>query len=301
MGEPAPNAIEPPEPHCRNCGAAAPGAYCARCGQETRLRVPTLREFAREAGGRYVALDGVLWRTLGALLLRPGFLTREYLAGRRRRYVRPFRLYLAASLVCFLVVGIAAQQAVVIDAAGTSGPTERSAKPSHGGAADATADDVVIDLPGVLKPVEATLRERVQSFLALTGPQRARQILAGIRHNAPYAMFVLVPAFALLLKLAYAPRGGPPQRPRRYGEHLVFTVHNHAFFFFAMAAIALVPRPIPWLIWAWIPIYFTVALRAVYGGGWRGTALRSVALALAYLPLIGATVGLLVVAAVLIG
>jgi hypothetical protein len=36
--------------------------------------------------GRYVALDGRLWRTLGALLFRPGFLTREYLAGRRRRF-----------------------------------------------------------------------------------------------------------------------------------------------------------------------------------------------------------------------
>jgi hypothetical protein len=71
---------------CRNCGATVDGAYCATCGQETALRLPTLREFLREAAGRYVALDGRFWRTVFALLARPRFLTREYLAGRRRRY-----------------------------------------------------------------------------------------------------------------------------------------------------------------------------------------------------------------------
>ena len=64
----------------------------------------------REAGGRYVALDGRLWKTLGALLFRPGFLTREYFAGRRRRYIRPARLFLVASLLMFaalrIVVGL---------------------------------------------------------------------------------------------------------------------------------------------------------------------------------------------------
>ena len=49
----------------------------------------------REATGRYVAFDGRLWKTLSALLFRPGFLTREYLAGRRRRYIRPARLFLS--------------------------------------------------------------------------------------------------------------------------------------------------------------------------------------------------------------
>ncbi|MBP6369125.1 MAG: DUF3667 domain-containing protein, partial [Burkholderiales bacterium] len=74
---------------CRNCGAEAPGAYCPSCGQETALELPRAGQFMREAAGRYVALDGRMGRTLFALLFRPGFLTREYLAGRRKRYVRP--------------------------------------------------------------------------------------------------------------------------------------------------------------------------------------------------------------------
>ena len=54
-------------------------------------------EFLHEFVGHYVALEGTLWRTLGLLLRHPGRLTREYLDGRRRRYVLPLRLYLTAS------------------------------------------------------------------------------------------------------------------------------------------------------------------------------------------------------------
>ena len=57
----------------------------------------------RDAAGRYVAFDGRMWRTLVPLLCRPGFLTREYLAGRRRRYIRPARLVLVLAIVMFAV------------------------------------------------------------------------------------------------------------------------------------------------------------------------------------------------------
>jgi hypothetical protein len=77
--------------------------YCPNCGQETNLALPTVRAMLREAAGRYVALDGRMWRTLAALLFRPGFLTREYLAGRRRRYIRPARLFLVLSLALLVV------------------------------------------------------------------------------------------------------------------------------------------------------------------------------------------------------
>ena len=78
---------------CRNCGTPVQDAYCPHCGQETTIALPTARAFLREAAGRYVALDGRTWRTIAGLVV-PGFLTREYLAGRRRRYVRPGRLFL---------------------------------------------------------------------------------------------------------------------------------------------------------------------------------------------------------------
>ena len=83
---------------CRNCGTQAPLKFCPECGQETALHPPTLGEFLHEFVGHYVALEGALWRTLRLLLTRPGRLTREYLEGRRRRYVLPLRLYLTCQL-----------------------------------------------------------------------------------------------------------------------------------------------------------------------------------------------------------
>src|ERR1700761_5250521 len=89
---------------CRNCGHQAPLEFCPACGQETALHPPTLVEFLHEFVGHYVALEGTLWQTLKLLLTRPGRLTREYLGGRRRRYVLPLRLYLTCSFLFFLVV-----------------------------------------------------------------------------------------------------------------------------------------------------------------------------------------------------
>ncbi len=99
---------------CRNCNAPTTGEYCATCGQETRIKLPTARVFLREAMGRYVALDGRLWRTLAALLFHPGFLTREYLLGRRRRYIRPARLFLVLSLALFAAIRFFADVPVII-------------------------------------------------------------------------------------------------------------------------------------------------------------------------------------------
>jgi len=99
---------------CRNCGGviAAGDEFCRHCGQETHIGLPTARQFMREAAGRYVALDGRLWRTIRALA-HPGLLTREYLDGRRRRYVRPGRLFLVTSIVAFTVIRFATHDHVV--------------------------------------------------------------------------------------------------------------------------------------------------------------------------------------------
>ena len=306
-----------PAPRCRNCGAPAADAYCPCCGQETRARLPTLREFTREAAGRYVALDGTLWRTLGGLLARPGFLTREYLAGRRRRFVRPFRLYLGASLLCFLVVGFAIERAeVTVDGlppppSGAGTPAARSGPatppPAGPGAKaqvpdpDFVVDGSIVALPGALKPAGEVIDRRLKRFVGLPSAERMNELRTGMRHNAPYAMFVLVPAFALLLKLAYPRSRRLPQRPGLYGEHLVFAVHNHAFLFVALTLIALLPQPFAALLWAWVLAYFVLALRAVYGGGWPGTLLRGAMLFVVYVPLVAIVAGLLVVAVVLIG
>ena len=92
---------------CASCGHAIDGAYCSRCGEEvldpTKL---TLRHFlTRTVVHELFNFDGKIWRTLGLLLFRPGFLALEYAAGRRRAYVNPVRVLLVAIIVYVLAQG----------------------------------------------------------------------------------------------------------------------------------------------------------------------------------------------------
>ncbi len=88
---------------CLNCGATLRGQYCGNCGQRGRSRLISLWELIRDAFGDLFELDSRLWRTVTPLLIRPGLLTADYLAGRRARYMPPFRMYLVLSLVFFVV------------------------------------------------------------------------------------------------------------------------------------------------------------------------------------------------------
>ena len=89
--------------HCLNCGASLGGQYCGQCGQRATSRLISLWELIRDAFGDLFELDSRLWQTLVPLLARPGRLTRDYLEGRRARFMPPFRMYLVMSLVFFLV------------------------------------------------------------------------------------------------------------------------------------------------------------------------------------------------------
>ncbi len=88
---------------CLNCGTTLGGQYCGNCGQRASSRLISVWELLRDAFGDLLELDSRLWRTLLPLLARPGRLTRDYLEGRRARYMPPFRMYLVLSIVFFLI------------------------------------------------------------------------------------------------------------------------------------------------------------------------------------------------------
>ena len=95
-----------PDTPCLNCGRALPGAYCPQCGQKAGpLRQP-VHHFVRDAFLEFFGIDGRIWPTLGALLFKPGTLTREYLAGRRQTYLRPLRVYLVSTLSFFFLLSV---------------------------------------------------------------------------------------------------------------------------------------------------------------------------------------------------
>lgn len=100
-----------PDEPCLNCGDPSYGNYCPSCGQRKVEVQVSVRTMMRDVLEDQLALSGALPRTLFALLFRPGHLTNEYIRGRIVSYIAPFRLYLVASVLFFLIfsfIGLAA-------------------------------------------------------------------------------------------------------------------------------------------------------------------------------------------------
>jgi len=253
---------------CLDCGATLTGTYCAACGQRASELNRPIRELVLEWLDGIWSFDRRLLRTLGPLICRPGLLTLEYLAGRRRRYVEPIKLYLAFSLVLFLLMGVSGYSVVI---AGTAG-SEQSA-PIR----------VILDEPGAGS--EAGQADRQSPIVALLlrqyedSPERFNQTFL---NRLARTVILLVPIFALILKLLY--------RRELYVKHLIMSLHTHAFGFIVIS-LALLPdlvlgRPAG----STMPIgnlvvigYTFLAMRRVYGQSRLRTTAKLVALLLSYL------------------
>jgi hypothetical protein len=81
--------------NCPECAAPLVGEYCHRCGEKfPNAHDLTMKHFLHHGLHELTHFDSKIFRTVQALIFRPGLLTVEYLAGRRKRYVLPLRLFL---------------------------------------------------------------------------------------------------------------------------------------------------------------------------------------------------------------
>ena len=89
---------------CPNCNAAKRGRFCAVCGQNDRNYQRSVYPVVADMLAETFEADSRLWRTIGVLFARPGFLSLEFSRNRRARYLSPFRLYLFTSIAFFFVL-----------------------------------------------------------------------------------------------------------------------------------------------------------------------------------------------------
>ena len=294
------------------------------------LHPPSLMEFAHEFIGHYVALEGKLWRTLGKLFFVPGELTREYLHGRKLRYVLPLRLYLTVSFVFFVVLASlggkappakSPANAMPYDAAPILAEFDRQwaqslpNAPDHKSRveADAVLDASLAELrrneqtrrindsqySSKLTTCDATLawcawmQGRITDRLGgMTRQEMARYLKSRVMAYAPYAIFLLLPVLAALIQCAYW------SRKMFYGEHLVFALHIQAFYFFTLAAVLLLPESLWPYLGGMTLLYTATALQRVFGGRWWTLVVRSIFLAIAYTMLVLLVALLVMLAAV---
>jgi len=191
-------------------------------------------EFVREMLTELLDFDGRMLRSMKLLLTRPGFLSYQYINGRRVAYTSPIRIYVVISLVFFFVLPLIL-------------PGSSMTSPDH---------EFSVDLYSK-------------------------------------GMFLLLPVFALLLKIFY-------RRPF-YIDHLIFTVHLFSAMFIVFAILlsieTLADRYILVMLVQVILLicmlaYFVIALHTFYRESWPKSILKFFALQLIFLPVLAITIEL---------
>jgi hypothetical protein len=278
---------------CLNCGVPLTGPFCAACGQRDVPPYPSVRDLVVDAFWELSGWDGRFASTVRTLVQRPGMLTREFLEGRRARFISPLRLYLMASLVYFVLA--AAAPSVVLNSkdleelgvrtgSNTGGKVQLS-RPERVGRAASGA----LTSQQALSPAErdSALKD-IAKAPALMRPflQRVVADPAGFKRSIletmPRMLFALLPIFAGIVALFY--------RGRKYPEHLYFAIHFHAFVFLALGVSALFKfTRLPalaaiagFITVVWIPVYATLAFRRVYGGSLARTLAKEAVIVAIY-------------------
>ncbi len=270
---------------CQNCGNQVTQRYCGACGQRAEPPVHSLVHFSQVAAEDLTHADSRLWRTLGALLYRPGFLTVEFLAGRRARYLPPVRLYLVLSVAFFLFAAATQPKLAVLQFSDDgksvrpvliagSAPGETPAQRAQRLCKDANYDG----------PWSARLQPAFRNACFKAVADEGRELQVAFLHNVPRAMFVFLPLLAGMMMLLY-------WKPRHYYvEHLLLLVHNHACVFLTtMLAVALtrllhpLAGAIQFAVFVYLAWYIFRSMRVAYRQGRLLTGAKFVVLALCYL------------------
>ena len=360
---PAPAA---PGAACQNCGAVLLGQHCYACGQPVKGLVRHFGSILGDFFDTVLNIDSRVFRTLGPLLLKPGYLSNEYFEGRRVRYVSPVRLFVFLSIVTFFVaamavdfgdgnVNIGNSDNDDLASATTVAEVERRRDAALAGLAKARegagdAPGAGVGLGAAETAVRTTAETRIRQLReaeargepppapthdglrfndlpwdAKTNPveigwlpgfandginrlvSRANANVARFQQDpnlfkdaafsvVPTTLFVLLPLFALMLKLAYL------FKRRLYMEHLIVALHSHAFLCLAVLSMVLLATAedavagsavavgaldlLEAALWIWMPLYLLLMQKRVYRQGWLMTLLKYFVLGLCYTVLI---------------
>jgi hypothetical protein len=88
---------------CLNCKADLHGLYCHVCGQANTEPKESAWYLVTHFFYDITHFDGKFFTTAKDLITKPGFLSREYMQGRRTSYLNPVRMYVFTSAFFFII------------------------------------------------------------------------------------------------------------------------------------------------------------------------------------------------------
>ena len=285
---------------CLNCGHTLGEIYnfCPHCGQENNDNNVTFGTFVSEFFANYLSFDSRIGRSIKPFLLRPGFLTNQFNEGKRVRYVHPLRLYLIISVFFFFMTSLLIQRSVeeastdlvTLQEDSTTSELRLWLQFRRVLEEESLTDQEVLD--SLQRLVADTVVEETYSLdsntVARFGFHQIRRVvqkdidifLSFLIQNLPVMMFLLIPLFALLLRLFYLRK----RRGILYVQHLVHALHIHAFGFFVYTVLLLsyllsttitsVAGELNLLALLLIGVYVYLSFLNVYHQGWFKTFVK---------------------------
>lgn len=240
-------------------------------------RIPRFGSLAGDAWNELTGYDGRIMATLRGLM-RPGFLTREYLNGHRAHYLPPVRVYLFVSLIYFVIAASVPDEIATSQPGSIAGPGGmRIGVTEMDGDRRISAEDrdellkQLDTAPWYLRPMIRAVAEDPSGF-------RVRMFTI-----MPRVFFALLPVFAAIVALFY--------RRRHFPTALVFAVHLHAavFIIFSISeglkftGNLRLAEGVGAILTIIFVVYALKSFRAVYGGGWPITIAKALGICLLYL------------------
>ncbi len=267
---------------CLNCNAGLVGRYCHKCGQENREPKESVWHFVTHFVNDFTHFDGKFFTTLKDLLFRPGFLSREYMLGKRERYLNPIRMYLFTSFIFFLIflsvihlpepsLKVDDTELEVIKKMPDKEFNEMTAKLNNGKPMSRNRFNAFVDsvhasdtLSFAQSPVNAgadsipTGKSWIDNYINTKLQQlntkysgnksgTIKDFIEGFTHRFPQMLFISLPFVAFLLKLLYI-----RQKEYYYVSHGVFVIHLFIFLFFCLLALIGLDALIQATHWQWI-------------------------------------------------
>jgi hypothetical protein len=234
--------------NCLNCDTPLQGPWCHHCGQKASAVDLSVHDVLHEAVHEFIHLDGKILQTLKLLVAKPGQLTREFIAGRRARYISPLRLYLTFSVLFFAVAAIVpgARQAFI--------QTSSSREAAERG-----------------------------TVLNVEEERKADEVGEAVMHNIPRATFVLMPVFALLTWAFFRKQQRLYVPHLYYSVHF----HAFLYLLMTVSVLFGVAGVIGKSIGSGLIVlsfpYHYIALRRVFGGSYVKVFAKGTAIGLLYL------------------
>ena len=225
--------------------------FCPNCGQENTETRQSFHYLFTHFIEDLTHYDGSFWKTIKALLFRPGRLTKEYLAGKRKLYVPPVKLYIFISFVAFLLPHFLpeysffgakkakTQNAVefVKSDTGDESFTVNSNSQKIKARSIRELDSIQLSLPENEK-ISFFEYNMMKGLLKISKDKDQKKLiekaLESFIHTLPKVLFVYMPTFAFLLWLFH------DKKKYYYFDSGIFTLHYFSFLLLAVTLLILI-------------------------------------------------------------